>query len=123
MNTRTRSLIYAYAVLALSAASLTLIKKKRYRRFGVRPFLQRRRKYGQFEKMFLHMKEFEQSDFISYTRMTPKSFDYLLSLVEIDLRRHPSKKNAIKPPMKLALTLQQVYKMNLKIVSLNVSLF
>lgn len=106
---RKKRLMSLTAALLLSASAV-VVCRRRIRRFGVRPFLKRRRLFGQYEKMFLYFKEHDEVEFFKYTRMSPKSFDYLLSLVEKDLKKHHRRKNAITPSMRLALTLQYVNK-------------
>lgn len=98
-----RALVMSALVLL---GAFCVIRKRRFRRFGVKPILKLRRKYGQFEKLFQYMKSNDEDEFFAYTRMTPKIFQFLLNMVSDDLKKCPSRKNALKPELRLALTLQ-----------------
>lgn len=79
-------------------------KPKRVRRWGVHPINQLRQEHGHFEKLFQEMRMHDQEKFFNFTRMTPKIFDDLLSLVGPLITKTSS--NAIHPACRLLLTLR-----------------
>lgn len=79
-------------------------KKRRKRRWGVRPIFQRRRELGHYHNLFLQMKGADREQFFKYTRMSPTCFHKLLNLIQHKLEKH-SKREALSPEHRLAITL------------------
>lgn len=68
-------------LLAASLKKLIQIKKRRPRRWWVRPVNQDRRKHGYFATLIKVMKEEDQDQFFTFTRMRLEQFQKLLKLV------------------------------------------
>uniref|UniRef100_A0A1Y1MU88 DDE Tnp4 domain-containing protein n=1 Tax=Photinus pyralis TaxID=7054 RepID=A0A1Y1MU88_PHOPY len=96
--------VFAAFLLLTTAAMLYLKRKKRVRRYKVRPINRNRIVHGQFHKRVRRMREMDHEQYFKYTRMTPAVFDNLLSIVGPHLQRH-KKKSHISPAERLTLTL------------------
>lgn len=81
------------------------VKIKRRRRWGVRPVLRERKKFGEFYTTFLKYKIVDHEWFFLYTRMTPNQFDEILHLVGPALEKN-SQCEPISPSQRLAMTLR-----------------
>lgn len=100
---------FTSTLLAASVLAFNLLKKKKkVKRFQVRPMNRNRHIDGQFHSLVKDMltKEEDFDQYFKYTRMTPHLFKYLLSLVEPHLRKKIRTKNPISPAHRLTMTLQ-----------------
>ncbi|KAJ8968389.1 hypothetical protein NQ317_002436 [Molorchus minor] len=85
--------------------SLTLLmKKKRFRRYAVRPINRQRRAKGIFNNLLYSMVQKDHESFFKYTRMTPTQFTCLLRLVGPYLQKDKTK-NPISPEQRLMITI------------------
>lgn len=82
-------------------------KKKRKRRWWVRPINRSRDIRGFYLTLFRELKNTDHEEFYVYTRMSPRSFDYLLNLIRPMLlkRVRRGRRLPLDPELKLALTL------------------
>lgn len=103
---RKKQVGFLMSAVLLSLLVMARKKRKQFRRYGVRPFLKQNKKHGQYEKLVKYMIENDEDEFFSYTRMSPKVFKYLLGLLKAELKKHPSRKNALSPKFRLVITIQ-----------------
>ncbi|KAL1488582.1 hypothetical protein ABEB36_015045 [Hypothenemus hampei] len=80
-------------------------KKRRKRRYKVKPINRQRKLYGQYEKLFKNMKENDPEQFFKYTRLSSEQFDFLLALIDPHIKKNKSK-NPLSPSHRLSITLQ-----------------
>lgn len=76
------------------------------RRWGTHPVLANRMSTGQFHIMFCEHRSY-QDKFFQYYRMSVRTFDHLLSLVEDKIaKRDTNMKKSISPTERLVITLR-----------------
>jgi hypothetical protein len=91
------------------AAAIFLAKKRRKRRgrkFPIRPVFKLRKELGEFTNFFTEIKENDEEIFFKYTRMDKNTFGVLLSLVSPALTKSCKTTVVISPEERLALTLR-----------------
>jgi len=69
-------------VLILAYQHIRQQRQRRRRRFWVRPWVERRRIFGQYETLFQELERESRGDFHSYLRMDRETFAELLQRVE-----------------------------------------
>ncbi|KAM0730299.1 Protein ALP1-like [Formica fusca] len=62
-------------------------KNRRFRRFWMRPILQSRRSHGNWEHLIQELRLFDHETYFNFMRMTPQTFEEILSLVGSKLAR------------------------------------
>ena len=70
-------------------------KKRRGRRFWIRPFIADRATSGAYQSLVLKMKETDRQKSFGFVRMSPNRFDHLLELIKLMIM----KKNAVRAPI------------------------
>lgn len=80
--------------------------KKYRKRFWVRPIFERRQQHGEYFRLVKEMKEEDHESYFAYFRMLPRHFDFLLSLVAPLISKCSTRRDAISPSERLALTLR-----------------
>ena len=70
------------AVVLIMAYQHIRQQRQRRRRFWVRPWVERRRIFGQYETLFQELERESRGDFHSYLRMDRETFAELLQRVE-----------------------------------------
>ncbi|XP_034245708.1 putative nuclease HARBI1 [Thrips palmi] len=88
-----------------AVSCLKLAKKRKDRRFHVKPILLGRKMYGAWYSLIPEMREFDHEEFFNFMRMTPDSFDWLLDKVSPIITKK-SLREPICPGERLAVTLR-----------------
>ena len=78
------------------AAILLLGKKKKKRRYWVHPLLYKRLSIGKFHIRYNNMINYPEK-FFNYYRMSIKTFDELINLIESDIVRKGNRRGLRKP--------------------------
>ena len=92
-------------VIASISASILIAKRRRKRRWWVRPGRQLREKIGEYHGLYFHLRENDPELFKTHFRISPNRFDHLLSLLEHHLRRNLHGRAPVSPAERLAITL------------------
>lgn len=95
------------AVAVLKKKAIWRKKKRRKRRYKVRPLNRRRWVHGFYISYFRRMKDIDPEQFFKYTRMNKMMFDALLTRVS-PLIRKINMNQALCPEERLCMTLQYV---------------
>lgn len=103
MNNNNNLLLGALGVLLCSAAIIKW-RKKRVRRYRIRPINQNRHLNSQYV-YFQKMKAIDEEQFFKFTRMTRALFDELLGIIKNKISKR-NLKDGICPEERLAITLQ-----------------
>lgn len=101
---RSRIIVYIASKENKSCSS-TEKKKKKARRWSVRPVNRDREKKGEFRRIMLELKLCDEEWFFRYTRMTVQLFEELVILVGPSLKKNSIKK-PICPSQRLLMTLR-----------------
>ena len=81
--------------------------RARKRRFWVRPWIARRRRFGNYENLLEELERESHADFTNYMRMEPAMFHELLERLTPRLSKQDTKfRRALHPGLKLAITLR-----------------
>jgi len=95
-------------LLALIAAAGEEEEQGRHRprSVWVKPWLQRRTLYGQYDTLMMELMRESQGDFRNYMRMTPKVFQELLDHVSPRITKERARRPALEAGIKLAITIR-----------------
>jgi len=77
------------ALLALIRERKRQQQERRHRRFWVRPWIARRRVFGQYETLFQELQRESRGDYVGYIRMDPNLFAELLLRVTPRITKGP----------------------------------
>jgi len=80
--------------------------RRRPRSCWVRPWLQRRQLFGQYDTLMFELMRESHGDFRTYMRMTPEVFRELLDRVGPRIRKHQARRPALEAGLKLAITIR-----------------
>ena len=82
-------------------------RQRRRRQFWVRPWIQRRPMYGNYENLMLELERESRGDFVNFMRMEPRMFHELLLRVTPRLTKQETNyRRPLDPGLKLAITLR-----------------
>jgi hypothetical protein len=80
---------------------------RRPRRFWVRPWIERRCFFGQYDTLMMELEREHHGDFLNYLRMEPAMFHELLEKLSPRISKEDTMcRQALQPGMKLAITLR-----------------
>lgn len=83
-----------------------LCVRRTYRRYGVHPINQERKKFGEFHHLYPKLRQYPDK-FFSYARMSIETFDFLLNKVKEDLTKQVTNFcRPISPEERLIVTLR-----------------
>jgi hypothetical protein len=84
-------------------------RRRRRRRFWVRPWIQRRMIFGNYDNLMVELAQEAEGDFANFMRMEPRMFRELLERVSPRLQqRETNIRHPLEPGLKLAITLQYI---------------
>lgn len=92
-------------LIATTFFATGIIKKRKHRRFKIRPMNRNRRETSVYKNIIQYAEQNDREQFFKYTRMSPEMFRYVLSLIEPFIQRSP-RIDSICPGQRLAMTLQ-----------------
>ena len=96
--------ILAHVQVLLEIINLKSSKKGNFRRWWVRPHLRLRNYYGAYKTLFKYFKNFDHEEFKKLTRLSPRQFDILHTL----LKRKLTKKSTFRQPLSSEMRLAAV---------------
>ncbi len=83
------------------------LSKKKCQKFWVRPLYEERSEKGEFNLLIRDLKLYDHCMFFKYFRMLPATFEKLLSMVAVDIKKNETKmRTPIDPEQRLAIALQ-----------------
>lgn len=99
--------VYFGLILLAAVVGISITKKRRrQRRYGVRPINRCRKELGMYNKFVKAMINQDREYFYNYSRMSPEMFAYLLKLVKPRLTKLKTTKTPISAGQRLIITLQ-----------------
>lgn len=76
------------------------------RKYWIHPILTRREKHGEFHILYAELRNYDD-EFYNYLRMTKRTFDKLLSVLNIKLKhQHTAMRDSISSAERLVVTLR-----------------
>jgi len=88
---------------------IKLVEKEhqRFHRFWVRPILETRRTHGNWEHLIQELRLYDHETYFNFMRMTPHTFEEILSLVGSQLMRQTTNfREPIRAEARLSLTIR-----------------
>lgn len=70
-----------YMMLLHHQIKLAERENRRFRRFWIRPILKSRQTHGNWERLIQELRLFDNETYFNFMRMTPQTFEDILSLV------------------------------------------
>ena len=84
------------------------LNRRRRRRWWVRPWIERRVLFGQYDTLMLELERECQGDFVNYLRMEPGMFYELLMRITPRIKKSTRYRKPLEPGLKLAITLRYI---------------
>jgi len=94
----------AVFVVAMDLIKKDNKKRRRKRRWSVRPINLQRKEKGNFNSLLREMRLMDKEQFLKYTRMSSHQFDEIVTLISTMLTKK-CQKEALSPSHRLAITL------------------